>query len=67
MKHIIHIEGMSCKHCSARVEKSLEAVSGVKSADVDLATKTATIESDDSVSQQTLYNAVTAVGYKVVD
>ena len=37
---ILNIEGMSCNHCKMAVEKSLQSLSGVKKADVDLAAKT---------------------------
>ena len=35
MKKIYHIEGMSCDHCVARVEKALSEVPGVKKAKVN--------------------------------
>ena len=66
VKNVLHIEGMSCGHCSGRVEKALRAIPGVQAADVDLAAKTATIESDGSVAKETLTNAVTEAGYDVV-
>ncbi|MDE6294032.1 MAG: cadmium-translocating P-type ATPase, partial [Clostridiales bacterium] len=34
MKTVLKVEGMSCGHCSARVQKALEAVSGVTKAEV---------------------------------
>ena len=37
------IEGMTCASCVARVEKALKAVPGVGSAEVNLATETATV------------------------
>ena len=40
---VMQVEGMSCAHCSARVEKALSAVEGVESAHVDLEAKTAAI------------------------
>lgn len=66
VKNVLHIEGMSCGHCSGRVEKALRALPGVQTADVDLAAKTATIESDGSVSKETLTAAVTEAGYDVI-
>ncbi|MCC1494309.1 heavy-metal-associated domain-containing protein [Cognatishimia sp. F0-27] len=38
------ITGMSCASCTGRVERGLEAVPGVLSASVNLATETATVE-----------------------
>ncbi|SHF58123.1 Heavy-metal-associated domain-containing protein [Devosia limi DSM 17137] len=37
------VEGMTCASCVARVEKSIRAVPGVISADVNLATEKATV------------------------
>lgn len=59
------IEGMSCGHCSARVEKALNALEGV-SATVDLENKCAEITVDGAVSNETLTKAVTDAGYEVL-
>ena len=59
------IEGMSCGHCSARVEKALNAIAGVE-AHVDLSAKTATITLQENVSDEVLVKTVTDVGYEVV-
>lgn len=67
MKKIMRINGMSCGHCSAAVEKALCAVPGVTGAKVDLAAKTAAVETEGSVADETLKTAVTEAGYEVVD
>jgi heavy metal translocating P-type ATPase len=64
MKTIVHIEGMSCHHCSNTVEKALTALNGVK-ASVDLTSGTATVEHDSSVTVADLKKAVEAAGYSV--
>ncbi len=56
---------MSCGHCSARVEKVLNAIDGVEST-VDLETNSAVIKLTTDVSNETLENAVDAIGYEVV-
>jgi heavy metal translocating P-type ATPase len=61
----IQIEGMSCGHCSARVEKALSAVPGVSNVHMDLAAKTATVTAEDSVADKALSDAVTDAGYEV--
>ncbi|MEG2455772.1 MAG: heavy metal translocating P-type ATPase, partial [Oscillospiraceae bacterium] len=61
-RHII-IEGMSCAHCSGRVEQALNAIPGV-CASVDLAAKTATVHGD--ASEEALRAAITQAGYEVV-
>ena len=65
MKKEMLIEGMSCMHCSGRVEKALNGIDGVN-AKVDLEKKTAYIEMDKDVSDDELTKAVTDAGYDVV-
>lgn len=60
---IMKIEGMACGHCSARVEKALNAIDGV-SATVDLEAKTASITLTKPVDDQVLIKAVTDAGYE---
>lgn len=62
MKKILMIEGMSCAHCSARVENALNAIDGVK-ATVELKKKRAIVESD--VADEVLVKAVEDAGYSV--
>lgn len=59
------IEGMSCGHCSARVEKALNALEGV-SAKVDLENKCAEITVTGSIDDAVLTKAVTDAGYDVI-
>ncbi len=40
---VLGIEGMSCGHCVAAVEKTIMSVEGVKKVDVDLKSKRATV------------------------
>lgn len=65
MQKKIQIEGMSCGHCSARVEKALNDVEGV-SAKVDLEAKTAYVEVMGDVSDEVLRKTVEDAGYEVV-
>lgn len=67
MKKIMKIEGMSCGHCKAAVEKALKAIDGVESAVVDLADKSADITLASEVSNAVLSKAVTDAGYDVVE
>jgi copper ion binding protein len=63
MKTQLKIEGMSCEHCVMHVKKALEAVSGVKSAKVNLKSNSAEVEHADGVNQESLKAAVTEAGY----
>lgn len=66
MKKTIKIEGMSCGHCTGTVEKALHAVPGVTEVAVDLASKSATVEAQDSVSDDVLTKAIADTGFQVV-
>lgn len=66
MKKILTVEGMSCAHCQARVEKALAAVLGVESAKVDLKKKTATVALSGMVADDALMKAVKEAGYEPI-
>lgn len=65
MKKNIVIEGMSCGHCQATVEKALNNINGVE-AKVDLKKKTATVKFDNDIADETFKNAITEAGFTVV-
>ncbi|MBE6618604.1 MAG: heavy-metal-associated domain-containing protein [Ruminococcaceae bacterium] len=60
------VEGMHCMHCSQRVEKALEELSGV-SAKVDLDAKTATVTMKKDHTDDELKKAVEEVGFTVIE
>lgn len=64
MEKIISIEGMACSHCSANVERVLNAIDGV-SATVNLEKKQATVNLTADVADDTLKTAIEDAGYKV--
>ena len=66
MKTVLKIEGMSCAHCVQHTKKALEAVAGVKSAEVRLEDKSANVEHADEVSLASLKAAVIEAGFEVV-
>ena len=60
----IEIEGMTCASCVGRVERALQAVTGVTQAQVNLATKTARVTfSPDVTTSQAVADAATNAGY----
>ena len=63
----IFIEGMSCGHCSKRVEEALKSVKGVKSVSVSLEEKKTDVVLKTDIDNETLKTAVEDVGFKVVD
>lgn len=66
MEKTLKIEGMSCGHCTGRVEKALNAMDGV-SATVSLEDKSATVQLSKDISDEQLVKTVTDAGYEVVD
>lgn len=66
MEKIIVVEGMTCKHCSKRVEDVLNAIDGVE-ANVDLQEKKAFVKLDKAVSENILADAITEAGYTVIE
>lgn len=67
MKTTLSIEGMMCGHCQATVEKALKGVQGVSEVVVSLEDKNAVVTADESVSADTLKNAIVDAGYEVTD
>ncbi|RQD69481.1 MAG: heavy-metal-associated domain-containing protein [Tindallia sp. MSAO_Bac2] len=67
MKKRIKIEGMTCGHCSARVEKQLKKLEGVEEVVVDLEAKNAMITLSAAVDNETIAEAVDDAGYDVTD
>ncbi len=65
MKKIIDINGMSCEHCQARVEKALNAIDGVE-AKVELKKNRAIVNLKKEIDDKTLNDAVMEAGYEVV-
>ena len=64
MKKVMKVEGMSCNHCKMSVEKALSALEGVKSAQVDLQKKTATVVLAQDVADEVLKKAVADAGFE---
>jgi len=60
------VKGMTCASCAGRVEKSLQKVSGVLSARVNLATEQVSLRLTESVSDDSLLQAVKAAGYELI-
>ena len=63
----IFINGMSCGHCSKRVEDSLKSVNGVKSVKVSLDEKKADVVFKNDIDNDVLKKTVEDVGFEVVN
>ena len=65
MKKTLHVEGMMCGHCEARVKKALEALPEVSEAVVSHTAGTAIVTLTADVSNETLKKAVEDQDYQV--
>ena len=57
------VTGMTCDHCSRSVSAEVSAVAGVTAVDVDLATGTVTVTSEQPVSTDEVRAAFEEAGY----
>ncbi len=65
MQKTMHIEGMMCGHCEARVKKTLEAIEGVRSAIANHTEGTAVVTLETPVADEVLKKAIEAQDYQV--
>jgi copper chaperone CopZ len=61
----VKIEGMTCQHCKANVEKAINSVEGVKNVEVFLNNGEAAIQGSD-IDKIKIKEAVEKVGYKCI-
>ncbi|MCT7910780.1 heavy metal translocating P-type ATPase [Arcobacter lacus] len=66
MEKILKVDGMTCGHCKARVEKVVSAIDGVDNVEVDLASKNVTVKMSKDISEQTLSDVIVDAGYEVI-
>lgn len=66
MEKKLLVEGMMCNHCKATVEKTLNALEGVKSAEVNLEEKTVRIVMDQDIPDTVIMEAVRSKGFNPV-
>ena len=63
MKKTVYIDGMMCTHCTAHVQKALEALDGVESVEVSLENKSAALSLSKDIDDSVIAQAVTDAGY----
>lgn len=66
MKKTVMVEGMKCEHCAAKLESMLNTVEGL-TAKVDLASKTALLESEHEISDDDIRGMIDFAGFKAAD
>ncbi len=65
MKKTFTVEGMSCQHCVKAVKNALSHLEGVRSVEVDLATKKVEVEGE-NLQDAILKEAIEDAGYEVI-
>jgi len=60
---IFIVEGMTCKHCKARVEKGIGELPGIEEVIADITTGQVSVEGD-SVTEEKVKFAVEDAGYR---
>ena len=60
----IFIEGMSCGHCSKRVEDTLKSIDGVKSVSVYLEEKKAEVVLKTDIDNEILKQTIEDIGFE---
>jgi len=64
-KSILNVEGMSCNHCVMAIKKTVGAIQGVESVDVNLDGGTVSVQHGDGVNMEQLKEAIQGAGYDV--
>ncbi len=64
-EYFIAVKGMSCGHCTAKVNEFLSKIDGVIACNVDLKNKTATVTSVSPIADEIFVGSVTDAGFKV--
>ena len=65
--NIIKVKGMSCQHCVASVTKALSEIEGITDVQVNLEKGEATFNQQNPVPMGTIKNAITKIGFEVVE
>ncbi|HVN27004.1 MAG TPA: cation-translocating P-type ATPase, partial [Candidatus Binataceae bacterium] len=61
------IRGMHCANCAITIEGAVRGVAGVREANVNFATETLTVRTDEAVADAVLKQRVAAAGYQLLD
>lgn len=64
-KTTFRVEGMSCNHCKASVEKNVSQIAGVEAVNVNLAEKTVAVSGE--FSSKEVGNTISELGFEVLD
>ena len=57
------VADMSCQHCVNAITKEVQGVQGVQQVKIDLGTKRVSVQASDSVTSDTIVEAINEAGY----
>jgi copper chaperone len=63
----VKVKGMSCQHCVASVTKALSEIEGIADVQVNLEKGEATFNEQSQVDNETIKEAITKIGFEVVE
>lgn len=66
MEIVLKVDGMTCGHCKARVEKVLNAIEEVSSVEVDLSSKNVKVTLSKDIDSKILEDAIVDAGYEII-
>ena len=58
-----NVPEMSCQHCVNAITKEVSGVQGVQLVKIDLGTKRVSVQANDTVSSDTIVEAINEAGY----
>jgi len=63
----LEVEGMSCGHCAQSIKKNVSDIQGVSKVDVDMETKTVTVDFDPGIIEiEAVVETIEDQGYEVI-
>jgi len=65
MQKTLKIEGMTCGHCKMKVENTLNGLSRINSAEVDLIDGTCDLELSEDIDNEELTRVISEAGYQL--
>ncbi|MDD3025897.1 MAG: heavy metal translocating P-type ATPase [Aliarcobacter skirrowii] len=66
MEIVLKVDGMTCGHCKARVEKVLNTIEEVSSVEVDLSSKNVKVTLSKDIDSKILEDAIVDAGYEII-
>ena len=64
---VIKVNGMSCEHCSKKIEKALKGIKNVNDVKVDLINKNVKVVLKEDISNDILKSEIEDLGYIVME